>query len=298
MSSFTGYEPEYLELKQDYAMAREYQLKINQIALNNGIVYYQPMLSVDEARSFLKDEMLQIAPYNPSSPYTAEYANNGLESRLENRRLTYNPDDVNNIKVLLAPSGTGKTRCLLELLHERHGYYFISHVRGDFGSEDFALCRTYSERNPVRVAYYIQILLLVRGFVCNYLLELGYIEPHQILLAQLHPKQFFGVDIFKVLYEKLVNLSTKVLCRTSNNYFPFVTIDDVDETQTGETVFDIGIGSKRPFFSPLMLHLKVSIQVPMLVVTGTNFNVEMLDEMVPRSVMKPSFADYNLYNLQ
>jgi hypothetical protein len=36
----------------------------------------------------------------------------------------YNPDEIDNIKLLLAVSGAGKTRMLFELLYSNFGYYF------------------------------------------------------------------------------------------------------------------------------------------------------------------------------
>jgi hypothetical protein len=60
-----------------------------------------------------------------------------LEHCLDKRTTKYVPDSVDNVKLVLAVSGAGKTRMLLELLYSTCGYYFTakSSVKY-FGSAD------------------------------------------------------------------------------------------------------------------------------------------------------------------
>jgi len=111
---------------------------------------------------FLRYKMLKIAPYNSECPYHAEFSNKCLEYRLDQRLTQYNPDNTDDIKVLLAVSGAGKTRLLLELLYSRYGYYFVSKKgQADFGSDDLMLCRQFAEKNPLYTDYYIKLLYFV-----------------------------------------------------------------------------------------------------------------------------------------
>jgi hypothetical protein len=50
--------------------------------------------------------------------------------------------------------------------------------------------RQYDPTDAPRV---IELVYFVRATVCNYLIEHGFNQPWQILLAQLHPVAFFGV---------------------------------------------------------------------------------------------------------
>ncbi|KAJ3086361.1 hypothetical protein HK100_008723 [Physocladia obscura] len=71
----------------------------------------------------------------------------------------------------------------------------------DFGSGDLVSCYVYCVENPKMVNDFLGIMYIVRAFVCNYSIDLGYNKPYQILLAQLHPLQFFGCDIFNQLFQ-------------------------------------------------------------------------------------------------
>jgi hypothetical protein len=82
-------------------------------------------------------------------PNSAAFHDKCLEYRLDRRTTTYNLDNVDNVKLILAVSGAGKTRMLLELLYSNFGYYFTSKSsQGDFGSGDLALCQMHCQSNP------------------------------------------------------------------------------------------------------------------------------------------------------
>jgi hypothetical protein len=222
-----------------------------------------------------------------TQPFSAEFNETTcLEHRLDRRQTDYIPDNTNNVKLMLAVSGAGKTRLLLELLHSRPGYYFVSTKQdGDFGSGDLAECNRSAQKHPDHVSYFITLLYFVRVTVCNYLVDLGYSKPHQLLLAQLHPKQFFGTDIFEEVFVSLT-LWPFVLTQF-DKYFDFVAIDDIQGTLQEEAVFDSPHSeNRRPFYSPLVYNSKRSIGFRTFIVSGTVINFEYQREMIESSAMK------------
>jgi hypothetical protein len=72
------------------------------------------------------------------------YLDKCLEYRLDRRTTAYNLDNIDNVKLLLAVSGAGKTRMILELLYSNFGYYFTSKSsQKDFGSRvKFTILKT------------------------------------------------------------------------------------------------------------------------------------------------------------
>jgi len=133
--------------------------------------------------------------------------NKCLEYCLDQCLTQYNPDNTDDIKVLLAVLGAGKTQLLLELLYSRYGYYFVSKLGQDeFGSVDLMICCQFAEKDPLNTDFYIRLLYFVPAEVCKYLMELGYQKPYELLLAQLHPIQFFGgKDVFAELFTLLAS---------------------------------------------------------------------------------------------
>lgn len=84
---------------------------------------------------------------------------------------------------------------ILELLHSNFGYYFVcKSSQRDFGSGDLYTCQMYCDSAPQHVDHFIRLLYFVRAAVCKYLIEKGFKEPWQILLAQRQPIAFFGID--------------------------------------------------------------------------------------------------------
>jgi len=188
-------------------------------------------------------------------------------------------------------SGAGKTRLLLELLHARHGYYFVSRKdQIDFGSDDLMICRRFTEKNPLNTKYYIQLLYFVRSEVCKYLMELGYQKPCELLLAQLHPMQFFGgTDVFAELFTLLASCASTVGTNLVG-CFDFAVIDEIQATMIGETVY----GNDRPFFTPLVYHSKMFGKFPLFMVAGTGMNFQYLNEFVKSSAFKESVLKHQL----
>jgi hypothetical protein len=183
-----------------------------------------------------------------------------LESHLERRTSSYNPDEEDDIKVFLAVSGAGKTRTLLELLYSRYGYYFVMSSSSSFGSQDLRTCMTYCEAKSgdlIEVDRAIRLLLFVRTSVCKLLIENGITEPKQILLAQIHPVDFFGLDLFAVLYSDILNVNLSQRFVASSNPFPFIAIDEIQISLEGLNLFRLPVSkSARPFFSPLVYYIK------------------------------------------
>jgi len=96
------------------------------------------------------------------------FHDNCLEYRLDRRTTTYNIDDVDNVKLLLAVSGAGKTRMLLELLYSNFGYYFTcKSSQDDFGSGDLYQCQAYCYKHSENAEGAIRLLYFVRAAVCN-----------------------------------------------------------------------------------------------------------------------------------
>lgn len=237
---------------------------------------------------FLEHKMEILAPYYPDKPYQALFSDNCLEFRLDRRQTTYSLDDEDNVKLLLEVSGAGKTRQLLEMLYQKFGYYLVSNLQqNDFGSGDLVACYVYSADFPKKARYFIEILYFVRAFVCNYLMDLGYIQPHQILVAQLHPRQFFGIDIFEKLFDSLAKRSNTTVGTKLDRCFDFVAIDEIQKSVETELIFSLpGSRSKRPFYSPLIYHSKHVGKFPAFIVSGTGINFQVIEELMGTGVMK------------
>jgi phosphoenolpyruvate synthase/pyruvate phosphate dikinase len=175
----------------------------------------------------------------------------------------------------------------LELLHQNFGYYFVVRSSAsDFGSADIAHCKSLSDNNPDNTVQYIKLLYFIRISVCRHLLELGYNKPHQILLAQIHPVQFFGSDIFHTLF---MNQSQNAnLCTDFIDPFPFLAIDEIQMSLTE------GINThlnNRPFFTPLILQ---SRPFPKFFISGTGINFGIITNMLESSTLKESLGTYTL----
>ena len=210
-----------------------------------------------------------------------------LEHRLDERATKYVPDSVDNVKLVLAVSGAGKTRMLLELLYSTCGYYFTAKSSvNDFGSADLGECRVHCEYHPEDAKRAIQLLYFIRVSVCNYLISKGFNDPKTILLAQLHPSAFFGSDVFEQLFTALVKEpifnATQIV-----NPFPFVAIDEIQVTLEGDAVYRLSSsGKKRPFFSPLVHYSKLMNIFPHFLLSGTGINFQFVKEAMESGTMK------------
>jgi hypothetical protein len=59
------------------------------------------------------------------------------------------------VKLVLAVSGAGNTRMLLELFYSTCGYFFtVKRSAKDFGSADFSECRNYYDYHPENLSSY------------------------------------------------------------------------------------------------------------------------------------------------
>ncbi|KAI9341509.1 hypothetical protein BDR26DRAFT_918448 [Obelidium mucronatum] len=242
----------------------------------------------DHTVIFLRHQIELNSPYNPLYPYHASFADNCLEHRLDRRQTSYELDDVDNVKLLLLVSGAGKTRQLLELLHENFGYYLVRDVQQtDFGSGDLFSCSVYSGKAQESAGYFIKLLYFVRAFVCDYLIGLGYNQPYQLLLAQLHPVEFFGCDLFEQLFSSLAKRYPMTVGCKIENCFNFVAIDEIQRTVESEHVFQLpGSSQKRPFYSPLVYFSKNLGKFKSFIVSGTGINYQNIEELMGSSAMK------------
>ena len=224
----------------------------------------------------------------PTLPNNASFNDNCLEYRLDRRTTTYILDNVDNVKLVLAVSGAGKTRMLLELLYSIFGYYFTSKSSQGkaFASADLYECQIYCDNHPDDVKLAIHLLYFVRAAVCNYLIEKGFKKSWQILLAQLHPVAFFGVDIFEYLFKALLKEPTFNATKIVNP-FPFVAIDEIQSCVESSAVHLLpGSTNRRPFFSPLVHYSKMMGIFPHFLLSGTGINFEFVRESMESSVMK------------
>ncbi|KAI8823935.1 hypothetical protein BJ741DRAFT_654851 [Chytriomyces cf. hyalinus JEL632] len=175
------------------------------------------------------------------------------------------------------------------MLWMKFGYYFVTQSHQlDFGSGDLIRCYACSVKTPDKVDFFIGLLYLVRAFVCNYVYDLGYNQPWQILLAQLHPVQFFGCDIFKLLFESLAEGSkTTSIGSTIERCFDFVAIDEIQMIVESSFVFSLpNSENARPFYSPLVFYTKHLGKFPNFIVSGTGINYIAIDELMASGTMK------------
>ena len=234
--------------------------------------------------------ILEKAVDNIRDPNSVElhklFRDNCLEYRLDRRTTTYNLDNVDNVKLILAVSGAGKTRMLLELLYSNFGYYFTSKSsQYDFGSGDLNRCHTYCDSHPEKVESAIHLLYFVRAAVCNYLMEKGFKKPWQILLAQLHPVAFFGVDIFQYVFTTL--LKEQVFYTRGNvEHFSFVAIDEIQIFVESADAYNVSFSRNRPFFSPLVKISKKMGIFPHFLLSGTGINFAYVKEAMESCAMK------------
>ncbi|KAI8900776.1 hypothetical protein BC833DRAFT_580484 [Globomyces pollinis-pini] len=209
-----------------------------------------------------------------------------LEYRLDRRITRYNLDDIDNVKLILGVSGAGKTRMLLELLYANFGYYFTTTgFQRDFGSADLNECQSYCDYYPSKVKHAIHLLYFVRAAICKYLMDKGFEKPG-ILLAQLHPVAFFGVDIFEIVFKALWEKGVSVEIGIINPY-PLIVIDHIQRCVRSAALYQIpGSTSKRPFFSPLVHYSNMMQCYPHFLLAGTGINFEYVKEALESGTMK------------
>ncbi|RKP20084.1 hypothetical protein ROZALSC1DRAFT_13153 [Rozella allomycis CSF55] len=246
-------------------------------------------LDLNRSTDLIKYTLYQFAKTVGECELGASFNENCLELRLDQRRTEYVLDDVDDIKIVLAPSGAGKTRMILELLHESLGYYFtVKSSQNDFGSIDLYHCLIYCQNKPENTHLYLSVLYFVRVTVCNHLMSLGFDQPWQILLAQLHPNAFFGIDVFYYLFITLVDEFVIMKIQPKlENCFPFVAIDEIQlSIETAKNHCLPESSNMRPFFSPLVFFTKMFRKFPRFIVAGTGINFELIKDALESSTMK------------
>ncbi|KAJ3122181.1 hypothetical protein HK098_003059 [Nowakowskiella sp. JEL0407] len=225
----------------------------------------------------------------PRPPYSATFSTSCLEHNLAHRWTSMMLNNDNNVKILLSVSGAGKTRCLLELLYHRFGYYFVcGQGMSDFGSADMSTCKDFAYRYPDGAKYFIRLLYFVRVCVCNYLIRIGFDTPDKILVAQLHPRQFFGTDVFDRIFGALCEMNYREIACEITDSFEFVAIDEI-QACLEVPYYDKASGA-RPFFIPLVFESKLIGRFETLALSGTGINFSLIDELM----LSQSFKDLQI----
>lgn len=155
-------------------------------------------------------------PLNPDGFPVVKGKIDLLDYKLGEIELTQLPG--NNPLVLGSSSGSGKTRSILERFSKVNGFFFVSGVRDNGGSGDFAAMLSQLIENPqenpflnnTHVIRSLKFLLKCRSLFYSWLLQQKPdLTPLQWLLAQLHPSQFFSskarpdADPFLEIYNTL-----------------------------------------------------------------------------------------------
>ena len=184
-----------------------------------------------------------------------------------------------DIGILAAPSGSGKTRSVLEFLSLKWGIYFVTTTEGNGGSEDFSHvigtvmkeCRNVPDSdNEVVVWSKFSKLLYVRLLILSRLLEIKPgLTPFQWLLLQLYPNNYFGKDVFSLASSNVLNLDVgpdelnpfNYALESRINEKLFVFIDEAQEMvkKVGPFVSEKdgnGLRQQRPLFSPVSRFFK------------------------------------------
>lgn len=170
-----------------------------------------------------------------------------------------------NLTVLLAPSGAGKTRSLLELLYRTKKYYFTLGLgMVPFGSKDLRYCqRVCVQKTATEAEQLIVLVFLIRVVVCRYLESKGFDTPAKLLYAQIDPKATFGCDVFFELFCKLENTAKRVTREYDYEASCFGLCGVIDEIQValqGKPKYEMNSDVLRPFFSPLIVAVKTRVE--------------------------------------
>ncbi|KAJ3117251.1 hypothetical protein HDU96_007402 [Phlyctochytrium bullatum] len=272
-------------------------------------LHYRDIEIPEDVVKLLEHEFLKL--FKPDLARSAKFAKNCLESQLDQRQTFYDFEDESlfsrsesqdkkSIKILVSVSGSGKTRQLLELLYRRHGYYLVCKDLNDFGSGDLNDCYLLSDRSPDLVEYYINLLYFVRVVVCDLLKNFGskseFSDPHKILLAQLHPTDFFGCDIFKVLFRYVVDIGKVIVGLDQiikKRCFDFAAIDEIQSTLRGTPQYVL-TSSRRPFFSPLIYYSVLRDFFSHFILSGTRIKFPLIRELLESSAMKQAKVEYEV----
>ena len=204
-----------------------------------------------------------------------------LTLELGHRLTQFIPDDKDNVKLLIAPSGSGKTRTCLEILFQQYGIYFTfgSEVI-DMGSFDIGSCMSKALKDPNSARDLSATLLWCRWTLVKHLISLSW-RPDQVLFAQLYPVRVFGKDIFLEFFNKIVQAKAYASWDFRVNDL-VVVADEIQTALQGNKIFE---GTEpRPFCSPLLQGLKTSTHT--LIFSGTGIDYEIFQDCMLSPVAK------------
>ena len=231
------------------------------------------------------------------SPRRATFRSNRLEEHLDVSITGAFSDQLieNKINVLLAPSGAGKTRSILEFLYRNFGYYFVASADGGLGSNDMKLCMWHSLRHADDVRDCVSLVFVIRAAVCQYLQSKGFSTAADILLSQMYPKDVFdGLDVFHELFSKLVHIIIRGGLTVNGDVtcFDTVVIDEIQVSLKTDHKFTLtpGSTSKRPFFSPLIYFAATTLShmCKKFIIAGTGIDYSTLKECISSATLKNS----------
>lgn len=209
-----------------------------------------------------------------------------LTLNLSKRLTSYDPrsppNNNNDIKVMVGVSGCGKTRTMLEILHQYHGIYLTAVTSPLFGSDDLFQCQQLSQKNPGECQKNITVLLAIRLAVVKWLMTQLNCTPRQVLWAQLRPDIVFGTDLFRdifLFFQEHQNVSNigSVNCGDL-----VVAVDEVQYTLKNRFWFQ-EFSKNRPFFSPLIFYAKKMAKL--FIVAGTGIHYQLLRDCLRSSAL-------------
>ncbi len=214
--------------------------------------------------------------------------------RLDSRLSSYEPDDRDDIKLLIGPSGCGKTRTCFELLHKRYGFFFSIGGGLPYGSNDIDICMSMAEKEPGNVEYYIQCLIWCRWNIIKQLIE-DKCTPAQVLLAQLYPIMIFKdkIDPFANNFSTFAESKYRLVMPSHIDDLMLI-VDEVQEALSTANVFKVN-QNPRPFFSPMLKHMKNMFKTMMLSGTGIDYNkiTECIKSCAVKRDVKFAWQDVN-----
>jgi hypothetical protein len=218
----------------------------------------------------------------------AKFKSNCLEFKLEERLTNALPENE-KLKLLIAVSGGGKTRRIYEELYKSHGVFFTCAKQNNGGSEDLALCLSDSISTKDSTRYF-RLLFASRIMILKWLEEEYKMLPYQLLLAQIHPKEMFGADIFYDFYKALILKFTGIEWLKFDSKY-WLAIDEIQMAIQGPNVF-IYSSTARPVLAPLVKAALTALSsYGKLVLAGTGMDYQTLRDVFASGSMKNSLYD-------
>lgn len=206
-----------------------------------------------------------------------------LTLSLDKRLHDYQPDDANNIKLMLAPSGAGKTRTLFELLYQKEGIY-LNFSGNHFPALDVLGCYRMCLEQPERAKSFMTTLVRSRSAVLSWLKADHAFTPPELLFVQLYPDQVFSCNnVFALVFDYFLrNNHVDYDFRYSSR---ILVVDEIQETLAKETIRSYpGFSQQRPLLSPLILSMKYEARC--FILSGTDISYELLRTCTGSKAMK------------